>query len=61
MFRGRLDRRSEYPYVGWGRSSRLYNDGWLDLFVVNGHVYPQIEGPIRRDVVSASCLSKPPG
>jgi len=20
------------------------NDGWLDLMVVNGHVYPQIEG-----------------
>lgn len=33
------------PYVGWG--TRLFdydNDGWLDLLVVNGHVYPQIEG-----------------
>ncbi|MGI8785704.1 MAG: CRTAC1 family protein [Acidobacteriota bacterium] len=33
------------PYVGWGvRFSDLDNDGWLDLFVANGHVYPQIEG-----------------
>ena len=33
------------PYVGWG--TRLFdydNDGWLDLLIVNGHVYPQIEG-----------------
>lgn len=32
------------PYVGWGTSFEDFdNDGWLDLFVVNGHVYPQIE------------------
>jgi enediyne biosynthesis protein E4 len=32
------------PYVGWG--AHLFdfdNDGWLDLLVVNGHVYPQVE------------------
>jgi enediyne biosynthesis protein E4 len=32
------------PFVGWGTSFvDLDNDGWLDLLVVNGHVYPQME------------------
>ena len=32
------------PYVGWGTHLFDYdNDGWLDLLVVNGHVYPQVE------------------
>jgi hypothetical protein len=31
------------PYVGWGCGFFDYdNDGWLDLMVVNGHVYPQL-------------------
>ena len=30
------------PYVGWGTKFFDYdNDGWVDLFVTNGHVYPQ--------------------
>lgn len=32
------------PFLGWGNSFFDYdNDGWLDLFVVNGHVYPQVD------------------
>jgi len=32
------------PYVGWGTAFVDFdNDGFLDLLVVNGHVYPQID------------------
>jgi hypothetical protein len=32
------------PYVGWGNALFDYdNDGLLDLIVVNGHVYPQLD------------------
>lgn len=34
---------SSLPYVGWGTTFFDYdNDGWLDLLLVNGHVYPQV-------------------
>jgi hypothetical protein len=36
--------RPSVPYVGWGDSFvDLDNSGWLDLVMVNGHVYPQVD------------------
>jgi len=32
------------PFVGWGDGFLDYdNDSWLDLFTVNGHVYPEVD------------------
>ena len=32
------------PFLGWGTSFLDFdNDSWLDLFVVNGHVYPRVD------------------
>jgi enediyne biosynthesis protein E4 len=32
------------PFLGWGTSFLDFdNDAWLDLFVVNGHVYPVVD------------------
>jgi enediyne biosynthesis protein E4 len=33
------------PFLGWGTDFLDYdNDGWRDLLVVNGHVYPTVDG-----------------
>lgn len=35
--------KASLPFVGWGTGFfDADNDGWLDLLVVNGHVYPQL-------------------
>ena len=40
------------PYVAWGTKFFDYdNDGWADLFVANGHVYPQIPTYRQRNLV----------
>jgi enediyne biosynthesis protein E4 len=40
------------PYVGWGTKFFDYdNDGWVDLFVANGHAYPQRDHYRQRTLV----------
>jgi hypothetical protein len=40
--------RPSSPYVGWGDAFLdADNDGWADLIMVNGHVYPQVD---TRDI-----------
>lgn len=40
------------PYVGWGTNFFDYdNDGWVDLLVVNGHVYPQLPTYKQRNLL----------
>ena len=41
--RSGLDRPT-LPYVGWGTLFGDFdNDGWLDIFVANGHVFPSVD------------------
>ena len=33
-----------YPFLGWGTEFIDYdNDGWKDIFVVSGHIFPQVQ------------------
>ncbi len=33
-----------YPFLGWGTGFLDYdNDGWKDVFIANGHVYPGVD------------------
>ena len=42
--------RGTRGYVGWGDAFADFdNDGWQDIFIVNGHVYPQVD-QIRSDL-----------
>ena len=34
--------RKSMPFLGWGAGFLDYdNDGWLDLLMINGHIYPR--------------------
>jgi hypothetical protein len=36
--------KTTYPLVSWGTSFfDMDNDGWLDIFIASGHVYPQVD------------------
>jgi hypothetical protein len=38
-------------YLGWGGGFFDYdNDGWLDIFIANGHVYPELENHNHPEV-----------
>ncbi len=49
--------QSTVSYVGWGDAFfDLDNDGWPDFFMVNGHVYPQVNvAGIGTNIVNRSC------
>ena len=44
--------RVSMPFVGWGTKFFDYdNDGWCDLFIANGHVYPQLQHYRQRKLL----------
>ena len=45
--------RGTQGYVGWGDAFVDFsNDGWQDFFLVNGHVYPQVDSAHTADQIS---------
>src|ERR1700727_1492323 len=41
--------KPSFPLVGWGTGFFDFdNDGWIDILVANGHVYPQIDSLAPR-------------
>ena len=54
--RAGLDRPT-LPFVGWGTVFADFdNDGWLDLFVANGHVFPSVD---RLEIPSVESYKQP--
>src|ERR671939_70648 len=43
-------------WLGWGCGFvDVDNDGWLDLFLVNGHVYPEVGGAVIEPTPARGC------
>ena len=49
------------PYLGWGTFFLDYdNDGRLDLFCANGHVYPEVDGVLQETLPPADATVSEP-